>query len=150
MPVVILKDAADQHTVPIWINPHEALLVAAELVNSDLTGSNTTRPAMMDSLFATLGLKPEMVSIDGIQEGVFEMSVRFVRRKKELSIVVRPAEALVMALKYQLPVLISDEMLALVPSVGIAGEDLGRAETARRFVDFLENLKPEEMGKFPM
>ena len=39
-PVVILKDAEDLNTVPIWIGSLEAVSIAAELVSCDLSSQN--------------------------------------------------------------------------------------------------------------
>ena len=148
-PVVILKDAEDLNTVPIWIGSLEAVSIAAELVSCDLSSQNG-RGDLLSLLMEKLAMGVTTISIDTLHEGVFTASVTFRSEDGEISVSVRPYEALVISLKYKLPVMVADEVMARASMLAMADETIARENDARRFVDFLENLDPADLGKYPM
>jgi bifunctional DNase/RNase len=148
-PVVILKDAEDLNTVPIWIGSLEAVSIAAELVSCDLSSQNG-RGDLLSLLMEKLAMGVTMISIDTLHDGVFTASVTFSCEGGDISVSVRPYEALVISLKYKLPVMVADEVMARASMLAMADETIARENDARRFVDFLENLDPADLGKYPM
>jgi uncharacterized protein len=148
-PVVILKDAADANTVPIWISSLEAVSIAAELISCDLSSQNG-RGDLLSLLLEKMALSVTRISVDGLNDGVFIASVTLCGESGEIRIAVRPYEALVISLKYKMPVLVADEVMARASMLAMADETIARENDARRFIDFLENLDPAELGKYPM
>ncbi len=150
-PVVILKDAEDANTVPIWISSQEAVSIAAELIRNDVAAENG-HGDLLSLLLDRMAMKVAKVTIDDLQDGIFSASVVLHRDRgeSELRISVRPYEALLVSLKYRLPVLVADKVMARASLLAMADEKIARENDARRFVDFLENLDPAELGKYPM
>jgi bifunctional DNase/RNase len=148
-PVVILKDAQEQTTVPIWISNMEVVAFAAELISRDIA-SQSGRSDLLTVLMQEMGMSVAMIAVDNLHDGIFTASIRFVRDKEEVAVTVRPSEALITALKYKLPVMVADEVVARASLLDLKDEAIVRENDARRFADFLENLDPAEMGKFPM
>ncbi|RII27631.1 MAG: hypothetical protein CXR31_05185 [Geobacter sp.] len=148
-PVVILKDSGDRNTVPIWLNANEAVVMAAELVGRDLA-SQRRGGDLLSCLLETLGMEVYRVAIEAVQDGIYQASVCFRRNGEDIRVEVRPSEALLTSLKYRLPVHVADEVVQQASRL-TDGEDESAQETAaRRFADFLENLDPALMGKYPM
>jgi hypothetical protein len=148
-PVVILKDADGNITVPLWISMMEAVSIAVELISRDIT-SQSGRSDLLSLLLDKLHYKVAGLTIDSLNDGVFSAMVRFVREGEEMSVDVRLCEALTLSLKYLLPVMVSDEVVSKASTVAMSDENLAREADARRFVDFLENLDPAALGKYPM
>lgn len=149
-PVVILKDAKDgENTVPIWISATDAVSIAAELISRDLP-SQSGRGDLLTVLLAQTGMEVARIAIEGLEEGVFKASVTFVGNGEELKVEVRPCEALVASLKYAMPVMVAEEVMARASIHALSDREIARENDARRFVDFLENLDPAELGKYPM
>ncbi len=148
-PVVILKNAEDTQTVPIWISSREAVSIAAELINSDVSTQNG-RGDLLSLLLDKMAMGVARISIDGLDDGVFTASVTLNRESGKVRINVRPSEALIISLKYKLPVMISDEVMARASMLAMTDETIARENDARRFIDFLENLDPADLGKYPM
>jgi bifunctional DNase/RNase len=148
-PVVILKDAEDLNTVPIWIGSLEAVSIAAELISCDLSSQNG-RGDLLSLLMEKLAMGVTMISIDTLNDGVFTASVTFSCKGGDISVSVRPYEALVISLKYKLPVMVAEEVMARASMLAMTDETIARENDARRFVDFLENLDPADLGKYPM
>lgn len=148
-PVVILKDADDTNTVPIWISPAEAVSLAAELISRDISSQNG-RGDLLTALLKKMSMRVATISIDGLTDGIFEASISFTRKGGEVKLDVRPYEALITALKYKLPVMVADEVMSRASMLAMDDETIARENDARRFVEFLDNLDPAELGKYPM
>jgi hypothetical protein len=46
--------------------------------------------------------------------------------------------------------MLADEVMARASMLAMTDEKIARENDARRFVDFLENLDPSDLGKYPM
>ena len=148
-PMVILKDARDNNTIPIWISTTEAFAIAAELVLWDDSTSSRAKDLMTLFLEKT-GTEVGAIIIGGLNDGIFDASVKFLRGNEEFLVGVRPCEAIIAALKYKMPILVDEEVLQRASVVAVSGEELAGENNARRFAEFLENLDPTTLGKYPM
>lgn len=148
-PVVILKDAKESNTVPIWISAIEAVSIAAELISRDISGQSG-RGDLLTILFEQTGMKVTRIAIESISNGVFKASVSFVINNDEFKVDVRLCEALITALKYKLPVMVAEDVVARASLDALNDEMIAQENDARRFVDFLESLDPADLGKYPM
>jgi uncharacterized protein len=148
-PVVILKDAEENHAVPIWISPMEAVSVAVQLISSDIT-AQSGREDLFSKLLERMDLRVEQVSIESIDNATLGANVLVSSDTGEIKLDVRPFEAIVVSLRYGLPILVSDEVMARASTVAMSDETIARENDARRFIDFLEKLDPSDLGKYPM
>jgi bifunctional DNase/RNase len=148
-PVVILKDERDNNTIPIWMSTGEAFAIAAELVLWD-TASGSGSKDLMALFLEMTGTEVGSIIIDGLNEGVFTASVKFLRGDEAFLVSVRPCEAIIAALKYKMPILVTDEVLQRASVADVNGDGLASENNARRFADFLEHLDPATLGKYPM
>jgi hypothetical protein len=46
--------------------------------------------------------------------------------------------------------MVADEVMARGSMLAMNDETIARENDARRFIDFLENLQPADLGKYPM
>jgi hypothetical protein len=60
------------------------------------------------------------------------------------------SEAMLVSIKYRLPVMVNREILTQVSTLDMNEEGFARENNARRFVDFLDHLEPSSIGKYPM
>lgn len=148
-PVVILKDARDSNTVPIWLSTSEALSIAAELMLWDSSG-RSGRKDLMTLLMENTGTEIGSIVIEGLSDGVFTALVMFMRNGEELPVAVRPCEAIITALKYKMPIRVAEEVLQRASVLAMSDEEVARENNVRRFTEFLENLDPATLGKYPM
>lgn len=148
-PLVILKDAKESNTIPIWLTTSEALSIAAEMILWD-SSARSGRKDLMNLLMENTGTGIGSIVIEGVADGVFRAVVNFSRDGEELRVDVRPCEAIITALKYKIPIMVSGEVLERASLLALSDEELARENNARRFVEFLENLDPATLGKYPM
>ena len=150
MPVIILKDAEEKHAVPVWINASEAVAFAAELVGRDVS-SRSGRKDLFNSLIDRLGMSVSSIVIESLREGVFTASVRLAKGEgEEMRLELHVSEAMLVSIKYRLPVMVNSELLTQVSTLDMNEEGFAKENNARRFVDFLDHLDPSAMGKYPM
>jgi len=148
-PMVLLKDGADDRTLPLWFSTMETVAIAAELISRDAMAESGCRD-IMSTLLGSLQVKIERIAIEGMQGQVFDACVYFSVNGEQIRVKARPFEAVVMALKHSLPILVSEEVLDRASVLDLNDGDGIDESSAGRFIELLENLDPKEMGKYPM
>jgi uncharacterized protein len=150
MPVIILKDAEEKHAVPVWISTSESVTFAAEFVGREVSLRNG-RKDLFTSLIDRLGMSIASIVIESVREGVFTSSVRLTGADgEEMRLEVHVSEAMLLSLKYRLHILVNSELLTQVSTLDMNEEGFAQENNARRFVDFLDQLDPTSLGKYPM
>jgi len=150
-PVVILKEADGERVLPIWIGENEAKAIALELA-----GKKFTRPLthdLMMSIIEGLHARVERVVISDLRDNTFFAVVLLQRDSEFASIDARPSDSIALALRARANIYVSDALLnqegPAQAARGLRSEqpqtDEQRAEELRRY---LENLDPEDFGKF--
>uniref|UniRef100_A0A831U334 Bifunctional nuclease family protein n=1 Tax=Geobacter metallireducens TaxID=28232 RepID=A0A831U334_GEOME len=148
-PVVLLKDADEANTIPIWINSADTLYIVAELVRHDAV-AKSDRKDLLSALLGHLDAAVEEIVIEDMKDGLFDALVGVSVDGETVMLPVRISEALVLALKLSLPVMVADHLLKKISQCDGDDDERFSDADARRFVDFLENLDPADLGKYPM
>ena len=126
--VVILKDAARDRYLPIWIGPWEASAIAMKL-----QGLTPERPLTHDLFVATLdelGATIDRVVISDLADETFHARIMFARDGKVAEVDARPSDALALAVRSGVPIYAAPSVLAqaaLGGDAGIADDDEGGA-----------------------
>lgn len=150
MPVVILKDEEEKHTVPVWMNATESVSFAAEFVTREISVRNGRKDAFA-ALVERLEMKVTSICVDSLKDGAFISSVVLTDAGgEEMKLNLHVSEAMLLSLKYRLPVMVNSELLSQTATLDLTDDGFVGEGNARRFVDFLDQLDPSEMGKFPM
>ena len=140
--VVILKEREGERVLPIWIGPTEAQAIARELA-----GQRFPRPLTHDLLATVVeGLKGKItrVVIADLRENTFFANLIIERDGEVLSVDARPSDSIAMALRCQASIFVNDKLLAEPGEQ----EEPTEEERARELRRFLENLDPEDFGKY--
>lgn len=148
-PVLLLKNSSEDFTLPIWISSAEAVSIAAELVSRDLS-AQSGRQELMSLLLTRTGMAVKRITIDSVSDGVFLASLWLSLDGKEMRVEVRGSDAIIASLKFHLPIMVDEAVVAQASTRALTDESVAREHDARRFVDFLENLNPGDLGKYPM
>jgi bifunctional DNase/RNase len=156
--VVILKEAARDRYLPIWIGPWEASAIAMRL-----QGMAPERPLTHD-LFATaldeLGARVDRVVISALAEETFHARLIVETGGRLLELDSRPSDALALAVRTGARILAADAVLqqaALGPdgTEDVAAEGHPLEQTGETIVDprldvfrdFVNSLEAEEGGE---
>lgn len=149
MPVAILKDQTGDLSLPVWISNEEAVSMAVEIISRNIfhkTGSQD----LLSRLFDVLSLKVSRIGIDDVKDGILSASVTFDKEGEEMPVPVRPSEAMLLSLRYQLPLMVPEDVLHRALLHQTVAEQEAPQDDARDYIDFLEKLNPETLGKYPM
>ena len=150
MPVVILKDAEEKYAVPVWINASESVSFAAQFVGREVSARNG-RKDVFTALVEQLEMSVSSILIESLRDGVFTASVRLMSKEaEEMRLELHVSEAMLLSLKYQLPVMVNSDLLTQVSTLDMNEEGFAKENNARRFIDFLDHMDPSAMGKYPM
>ena len=77
-------------------------------------------------------------------------AVRFEGGREGIIMQVRPSEAIVAAMRFNLPIMVAEEVVSQTSVMDLQDERVQKEATAQRLVEFLENLDPATLGKYPM
>ena len=150
MPVIILKDAEEKYAVPVWINVSESVSFAAQFVGREMAARNS-RKDVFTALIERLDMTASSIMVESLNDGVFTSSVRLKPKDgEEIRLEIHVSEAMLLSLKYLLPVMVNSELLTQVSTLDMNEEGFAKENNARRFVDFLDHMDPSAMGKYPM
>jgi len=106
---VILADIPETRALVIWIGHFEA-----NAISSELKGMVHPRPLTHDLLEHVIheaGFTIQKVVITHVVEGTYHATMVIEKRGKAIEIDARPSDSLVMALKFQSPILVTESLL---------------------------------------
>ena len=137
-PIVLLKEAAGDRYLPIWIGAVEATAIAFAQ-----QGVVTARPMTHDllrDLLEALEHPLESVTISDLRDGVFYAELTF---EGGVTVSARPSDAIALAIRTG-AVIRSEE--AVLAEAGIAIPD-EQEDEVERFREFLDTITPEDFGQ---
>jgi bifunctional DNase/RNase len=145
MPIVILKDAASDAVMPIWVGPFEANAIAIEI--EKLT---TPRPMTHDltrNLVQNLNAELERVVITELKDDTFFAVLRLRQDGEQMLVDARPSDAIALALRFDCPIYVAEEVMQLA-RVNQGNASDGQASEHLR--GWLEGLNDEDLGHYKM
>lgn len=144
MPIIVLEDPQTDRILPIWIGVFEANAIALTIENIA-----TPRPMTHDllkSFLEKLEVAVDKIVVNDVRNNTFYASI-YCRYKDRLVLVdSRPSDAIALALRMNSPIFVEDEVVRRAQSLKF-DENLEDSEKLRQW---LENLKPEDFGKYKM
>lgn len=144
MPIVVLRDAAGEHVLPIWVGVFEANAIALQIENVQ-----TPRPMTHDLLkrvIDDLAATVERIVVSDLRENTFYAVIYLRQGSTSVSVDARPSDAIALALRSQCPIYVADQVLDSARGVD-ASRDSVDVERLRRW---LEDLSEEDLGKYKM
>lgn len=148
-PIVILKDLDGKRAVPIWIGLFEASAIATQLEKIDLS-----RPMTHDLLLnviTALQVRIIRIEINDLKNNTFFATIHLEKNGSELLVDSRPSDAIALALRASAPIFVDEMVVEKSMDVHFTKQagDL-KKYTKEELREFLENLAPEDFGKYKM
>ena len=140
--VVILKEKDGERVLPIWIGPAEAQAIARELA-----GQRFQRPLTHDllaNIVEGLRAKVTRVVISELKDNTFFAQLLVDRDGEAVVIDARPSDSIAVALRCGADIFVNEKLLN---EPGEQDEPTPE-EKAQELRKFLENLDPEDFGKY--
>jgi len=148
-PIVILKEVDGDKTLPIWIGLMEATAIASKMEKIDFD-----RPMTHDLIRNVLEMvdaKVERIEICDLRNNVYYALIHISHNGKKNQIDARPSDALALSLRVDAPVFVSDEVIDKSKHIDLMTAEPGiKTEEGKKWQELLENLNPEDFGKYKM
>jgi bifunctional DNase/RNase len=145
-PIIILKSEENDQAIPIWIGLLEATSIA-----SALQKIKYERP-MTHDLFKNfterLNISISKIEVCELKDNTFYAKIHFISKDGNFEMDARPSDAIALALRYDAPIYVADEVMQQSKMGDGEAEVLDTSEEGKKWADYLENLSPEDFGKF--
>ena len=145
-PVVVLQEKDGPRVLPIWIGPAEASAIAMELA-----GVKFSRPLTHDLLkqvIVGLGGELRRVLITGVKENTYYAELHIHRDGEVVQVDARPSDSIAIALRLKTPIFTNPDLLDSSPISTIEPATPEGPLDAESLKTYLQNLDPEDFGKF--
>jgi uncharacterized protein len=149
--VVILKEKGGERILPIWIGQPEAESIVIEMHNM-----HRERPLTHDlckHIITQLGATLRQVHITRVVARTYFAELHLASRDGSVVIDARPSDSIAIALRFSAPMLAHESLLseALIEEIeapDAQGEAPYSPMTPEELKAYLENMRPEDFGKF--
>jgi bifunctional DNase/RNase len=143
-PIVILQDVQKNTLLPIWVGIFEANAIALQIERID-----TPRPMTHDLLKNVLlhfNAEVEKVVVTELKDNTFYALIHLNCDGEPMIIDSRPSDAIALALRTDAPIFVTETVIQNSRNISLDKEKLDPEEVR----EWLENLKPEDLGKYKM
>ncbi len=140
-PIVILKDAANEKTLPIWIGFMEASSIAMELEKTP-----RLRPITHDlvkNLLEKLKFIVTKIEVTDLRDDTFYARIYVKRDNEEYSLDSRPSDAIAIALRTDSPIFVNNEVIEKSKKIEID-------EDKEKLAELLDKIPEGDFGKYKM
>ena len=135
MPIIILRDPKTSAVLPIWVGIFEANAIA-------LPGGHVY---VFEGLMG-IQARVEKIVITELKDNTFYALVYLRQGERVLPVDSRPSDAIALALRTESPIFVESDVIEKAKNAELT-KDAGESERIRKW---LENLDPEELGKYEM
>ena len=145
MPIILLRDEEEKRSLPIWVGIYEANAIALELEKI-----STPRPMTHDlikNIVESVEAKIEKVVVNDLRDNTFFALIHLRLGEEEITVDSRPSDAIALALRAGAPIFVDDDVVRRAKSVEVAPKE---SDDQEKLKEWLENLKPEDFGKYKM
>ena len=145
-PVVVLVDLSGQKALPIWIGVFEA-----EAISRGIEEVVTLRPMthdLMKQILDTFQVTLTRVVIHDLKENTFYAHLYLDVEGEELIVDSRPSDAIALAVRVKAPIFVTESVIEATKQMGILASNL--LEERDELKTIIENMKPEDFGKYKM
>ena len=148
-PIVILKDLEEKKAIPIWIGIFEASAIATEI--EKITFSRPMTHDLLNEILKVLKAEVLRVEIHDLRNNTFFANIQLLTEGNVITIDARPSDAIAIALRAGAPIFVDTKVIEKSRNVdfGTKMTDLDRLKK-EKLAEFLENLSPEDFGKYKM
>jgi len=144
MPIIVLKDPDGDSVLPIWVGIFEANAIAMQL--EKIVSPRPMTHDLLRNVIESLRARVDRVVITELKDNTFFALIHLNRDGETMAIDARPSDAMALALRVNVPILVEESVLSR-SSVGSEEKEPDETERLRRW---LETVDPEELGKYEM
>jgi bifunctional DNase/RNase len=145
-PIIILKSVKGDQAVPIWIGLLEATSIASAL--RDIKFDRPMTHDLFKNFIDNLEMVVSKVEVCDLKDNTFYARIYFVSKDKSFDMDARPSDAIAIALRFGAPIYVDEKIFEKSQMVEGDYEVLNKSEDGKKWAEYLENLNPEDFGKY--
>lgn len=147
--IVILKDLEDKNVLPIWIGLMEATAIAVELEKIKLSRPMTHD--LLKEILKTTGFDVVKIEINDLRDNVYYAEIHIKKILESHIIDCRPSDAIALAIRTNTPIFVSSKVVERSRNIDLRKvKEFPKDGKSEEWADILENLSPDEFGKYKM
>lgn len=164
--IVILRELEGERYLPIWIGPFETEAITIALQEVEVSRPQTHD--LIKNIFQAMDARLTHIEINALREDVFYGKLVLEKDGKIIEVDARPSDAIAMAVRYHVPILVEQTIFALAgthpeidirasfvekmeneiaPAPGQPSEPEVNSEQLSVFENFLNNLHFDDLDK---
>lgn len=145
-PIIILKSEDGEHAVPIWIGLLEATSIASALQKIKFE-----RPMTHDlfkNFVELMNIKVSRIEVCDLIGNTYFAKIHFISDSGHFDMDSRPSDAIAIAIRFDAPIYLDEKVIEKSKGIEDKPEMVDTSEEGKMWADYLENLSPEDFGKF--
>jgi bifunctional DNase/RNase len=95
-----------------------------------------------------LNISISKIEVCDLKDNTFFAKIYFISDKANFEMDARPSDAIALALRFDAPIFVADEVMQKSKIGDGEAEILDTSEEGKKWADYLESLSPEDFGKF--
>jgi bifunctional DNase/RNase len=146
-PIVVLQDTTSDTLLPIWVGIFEANAIALQIEKVD-----TPRPMthdLMKGLLNHLKAKVTKIVVTELKDNTFYALIFLNVDGRTITVDSRPSDAIALALRTDSPIFVTDDVISKSSSATPSALTAERS-SPEDIKQWLENLNPDDLGKYKM
>ncbi len=150
MPIIILKDPEKKSALPIWIGLIEASAIATELEKIELSRPMTHD--LLRNVLHELKVHVNRIEVNDLKDNTFYARIYLQTGERDIVVDSRPSDAIALALRTESPIFVSKTVMEKSRKIDLTSEESGEVEKVKKekWAEILENLSPDDFGKYKM
>ena len=146
MPIVILKALEEERALPILVGIFEANAIglAMESVPTPRPMTHDLIKNILDGIDANVS----RIVVNDLKDNTFYAEIFLFLNGNEISVDSRPSDAIALALRVDAPIFVAKKVLDDARSIDLTDMELKADD--EQWKEWLENIRPEDFGKYEM
>lgn len=143
-PIVVLNDKENRKALPIWIGSAEASAIIRKI--EDIPSARPMTHDLFIDIAEQTGFKITKIEINDVNDQTYFSTIYMNNEElnKEVQIDSRPSDAIAIALRADVPIFVTTNVLA----AGLISTDTQKdEEEAQEFKEFIQDIKPSDFEK---
>ena len=145
-PIIILKSEMNDQAIPIWIGLLEATSIASAL--QEIKYDRPMTHDLFKNFSDTLHVSITKVEVCDLKDSTFYARIYLVSKDGNFDIDARPSDAIALALRFNAPIYVEDSVMQQSKITDSDFEIADTSEEGKKWADYLENLSPDDFGKY--
>jgi bifunctional DNase/RNase len=144
VPIILLRDAAGQKVLPIWVGIFEANAIALQIEN--VTPPRPMTHDLLRNVITDLKASVQKIVVCDLKDNTFYALIYLDVNGSSVAVDARPSDAIALALRARCPIFVEDSVIE-----GAENRDpTAERPDMDRLQKWLEGLDPSELGKYKM